>query len=199
MAGKFYAVKVGREPGIYNSWDDCKKMVDGFKNASYKSFKTKEEAEAFIENGKADIEAQETILDDYAFVDGSFNVATGVYGYGGFLISCGKEYILQGCGNDEENASMRNVAGEIGGSMAAVEKAIELGIKELTILYDYLGIEKWATGEWKANKAGTIAYANYMKSVSDKIVIRFRKVEAHTGIVGNERADQLAKEIVGLV
>ena len=31
MASKFYAVKKGKIPGIYNSWDDCKKMVDGFK------------------------------------------------------------------------------------------------------------------------------------------------------------------------
>ena len=30
MAGKFYAVRVGRTPGIYLSWDECKKNVDGF-------------------------------------------------------------------------------------------------------------------------------------------------------------------------
>ena len=48
MASKFYAVKKGKIPGIYNSWDDCKKMVDGFPGAVYKSFKTLEEAEAFV-------------------------------------------------------------------------------------------------------------------------------------------------------
>ena len=46
MASKFYAVKKGKIPGIYNSWDDCKKMVDGFPGAVYKSFKTLEEAGA---------------------------------------------------------------------------------------------------------------------------------------------------------
>ena len=30
MAGKFYAVKKGKVPGIYTSWDACKSMVHGF-------------------------------------------------------------------------------------------------------------------------------------------------------------------------
>ena len=36
---------------------------------------------------------------------------------------------------------MRNVAGEIAGCMAAVKKAIELGLSELDIYYDYSGQE----------------------------------------------------------
>ena len=48
MAGKFYAVRVGRTPGIYLSWDECKKNVDGFSSPVYKSFKTRAEAEEFM-------------------------------------------------------------------------------------------------------------------------------------------------------
>ncbi|MDR0733964.1 MAG: ribonuclease H family protein [Dysgonamonadaceae bacterium] len=45
---KYYVVWKGVETGIYDSWDDCKKQVDGFENALYKSFAVKEEAvEAF--------------------------------------------------------------------------------------------------------------------------------------------------------
>ena len=36
MAGKFYAVKKGKVPGIYTSWDACKSMVHGFPGAVYK-------------------------------------------------------------------------------------------------------------------------------------------------------------------
>lgn len=36
---KFYAVKKGRTPGIYRTWDEAKKQVDGFSSAEYKSFK----------------------------------------------------------------------------------------------------------------------------------------------------------------
>ena len=44
MAEKFYAVKVGRKPGVYLNWNDCKAQVDGYTGAKYKSFKTYEEA-----------------------------------------------------------------------------------------------------------------------------------------------------------
>jgi ribonuclease HI len=43
---KFYVVWIGRKPGIYLKWDDCRKQVDGFEGAKYKGFPTKELAEA---------------------------------------------------------------------------------------------------------------------------------------------------------
>jgi len=45
---KFYAVANGRTIGILLNWDDCHSSVTGYKNASYKKFDTKEEAEKFI-------------------------------------------------------------------------------------------------------------------------------------------------------
>lgn len=45
---KYYAVRTGRCPGIYLTWDECEKNVKGFRNARFKSFKTKEEAQDFI-------------------------------------------------------------------------------------------------------------------------------------------------------
>ena len=83
--------------------------------------------------------------------------------------------------------------------MAAVERAIELKLSEVTIYYDYMGIEMWATGDWKRNKQGTIAYYDYMQSVKNKIKIKFMKVKGHSGVDGNEEADRLAKEAVGNV
>jgi ribonuclease HI len=45
----YYAVAVGKTPGVYKTWDECKKNVFGFKNSIYKKYKTMNDALRFIE------------------------------------------------------------------------------------------------------------------------------------------------------
>lgn len=45
---KYYAVQIGRIPGIYGTWDECKAQIDGVSGAKYKSFSALEEAERFM-------------------------------------------------------------------------------------------------------------------------------------------------------
>lgn len=208
---KYYAVKKGRKTGVYYTWEECKAVVMGFPGAIYKSFPTFDEALAFIKSGaaapksqKPSAEKKETNLvplaadQSYAYVDGSFNAVTGVYGYGVILVTETGRYEFSGSDSDAELASMRNVSGEIEGSMRAVKEAIELGIKSLVIYYDYMGIECWAKGTWKTNKEGTKHYKEYMQAQREKIQIQFHKVAAHTGVELNEAVDQLAKKAVGI-
>ena len=217
MAIKFYAVKKGRVPGIYETWLECKINTDKFSGAEYHSFLTKVEADEYMNAfnvinlvDKINFKTKENLIAKsikheelssigYAFVDGSFNIKTNTYGYGGFITFNGKKEIVQGSGNEEQMAIMRNVAGEILGSINAIKRAIELNLKEINISYDYLGIEMWANDKWRRNKKETKDYYEYIQLARKEIKINFIKVLAHSGIDGNEEADTLAKQAVGII
>jgi ribonuclease HI len=51
---KFYVVWNGRKKGIYTSWNVCKKQIDGFENAQYKSFADLDAAEIAFSKSYAD-------------------------------------------------------------------------------------------------------------------------------------------------
>lgn len=137
---------------------------------------------------------------NYAFIDGSFNPITKVYGCGGFLIDqIGKKHIIQMKGNVSELAKMRNVAGEILGAMEAVHLAQKLGMKKLTIFHDYEGIAAWPLGKWRCEKKETRNYTMFMwKAMDAGLKIYFNHVKGHSGNEWNDEADQLAKLAVGL-
>lgn len=200
MPNKYYAVRRGKNIGVFNSWYECEKQVKGFSGAEYKSFISKQEALEYLNENKTKEEIIEISLKTpYCFVDGSFNEITNTYGYGGFIVENGKKHVIKGSGSDKEFCNMRNVAGEIFGAMFCVKEAIKLELKELTIFYDYVGIEKWVSGEWKTNNKLTSFYHDFMKYNQNYIKLNFVKVKSHSGIEGNELADRLAKESVGIL
>jgi viroplasmin and RNaseH domain-containing protein len=42
---KWYVVFRGRKPGVYNDWGSCQAQVDGYKGASYRGCRDRNEAE----------------------------------------------------------------------------------------------------------------------------------------------------------
>lgn len=50
--GKYYGVWIGRKPGVYESWDDCKAQTDKFPNARYKKLDATNKEDALIEFNK---------------------------------------------------------------------------------------------------------------------------------------------------
>ena len=210
MAKKnFYAVRVGKTPSIYKTWTECQANTSGFPGAVFKGFETLVEAEAFmegvetavtVEQPSSDVQGIDKLPPVYAFTDGSYNIATKVYGYGGFLhYSDSEEDIeIRGNGDDPEEAESRNVSGEVHGAVAAMQKAVELGLTEMTLFYDYEGVEKWPLRMWKANKKISQFYVAEYDKIKDKLKVNFVHVKAHTGIPGNEAADRMAKAEVGI-
>lgn len=136
-------------------------------------------------------------LGNHAYVDGSFNQRSFVYG-SGIVIIVNNEVVHEQSlsGNDPILAKQRNVAGEMRAAMAAMKFAINNYMTSLVIHYDYLGIEKWVTGEWKRNNDYTECYHEFMnKMMKDhNISVYFRKVKAHSNDRFNDRADELAKK-----
>ena len=202
---KYYAVKKGREVGIFNSWDECKRLVMGFPGALYKGFENIDDASDWMGECQSKNNSQkESIVDvmdgkPYAFVDGSYLETKKQYGYGGFLVYGEDKHIIFGRGQDPLFASMRNVGGELCGALEAVKMAIALELKEIWIIYDYIGIERFVTGDWKPTGPATQKYANEMKELQEFIDVHFLKVRGHSGVDGNERADYLAKVAAGVL
>lgn len=192
----WYAVRTGRHPGLYPTWAECQREVTGYPGAAFKGFYTREEAEAFLKGEEAaetaPVEASQMMT---AYVDGSYApFLPDRYAFGAVFLHEGKTETENRLFIDPENASMRNVAGEVAGARRAMEVCIERGIPQLELYYDYAGLEKWCTGEWKTNRPGTRALKAYYDSVRDRLTVHFHKVKSHTGVRYNEMADQLAKE-----
>ncbi len=206
MAQKFYAVRQGKVPGIYLSWDDCRAQVHGYSQAVYKSFPTREEAEKFMQNGAAPMADTSTEDADVtepgllrAYVDGSYVPAKAdSFAYGVVFLDANGIQTASGACKDPDLATMRNVAGEIRGAAYAMQYALEKGYRKLCIYHDYEGIARWCLGDWKTNREGTRAYKAYYDSIKDRLEVQFIKVKGHSGDTYNEMADQLAKKALGL-
>ncbi len=110
MAKKnFYVVWNGVVPGIYKTWDECRKQVEGYEGAIYKSFPTLEQAEkAFNDNpwnyvGKnaqkkssISINVISEIIKDSLAVDAACSGNPGELEYRGVYVKTGEEVFRQG-------------------------------------------------------------------------------------------------------
>ena len=192
---KYYAVKKGRNPGIYTSWDSCLEEVKGYSGAVYKSFKTLEEANDFMDDSKKELDIGENSA--IAYVDGSYNQKLKVYGAGVVYITEGEELELMKSYDDSYHTH-RNVAGEVKASELAITKAIADNKNQIVIYHDYQGIASWAKGEWKTNNELTKSYKKFIDQASQEIKIDFVKVKGHSNDQYNDRADLLAKQACGI-
>lgn len=214
MAKKcFYAVRIGRNPGIYTSWKECNEQVYKFPGSEYKGFTGLHQAKLYMSKATKQVGSKpnqkpktdkeiNNVTKVYTpsviiYTDGSFDEKLKVYGYGLVVIENNGEVLkFFGAGNRPDSLRSRNVTGELIAAMLAVQYAIKNGHKAMELRYDYIGVERWAKGDWKTKTDLTRKYAEAMRNWSDKIDIKFTKVDAHTGNKYNELADILANYAV---
>lgn len=199
---KYYAVKGSDENKIFTSWDECKEYIKG-KNVKHKSFSTIKDANLFLTEEEASLFsiAEESIIDyniPTAYIDGSYDINTGRYSFGGVLLIADKKYEFNKAYDKDKYSEFRNIAGEIKGAGFIIQYAINHNIDELNICYDYEGIEKWYKGIWKAKKSLIKEYIVFSNKVKDKIKINFFKIKSHSNDKYNDEADRLAKAALGI-
>ncbi len=128
----------------------------------------------------------------HIYVDGSY--IDGKTGYGAVILKGGKVIEeLSGLVSPEEAGGSRQVAGELKATVESVKWCRRKGLKNVAIHYDYEGIEKWVSGQWKARQPLTKGYAKFIRGST--LCIQWHNVKSHTGNVWNERADALAKQV----
>lgn len=209
MAKKYYAVKNGRGgvSGVYLSWEDCRSQAEGVPGASYKSFRTLEEAETFLRGKESSLPQKDAAPPEpppyregiaVAYVDGSFLSDTKEFSCGAVLFYDGRQMEFSKKYNDPGMADMHNVAGEIMGAVSVIQYCLDQNVPALEIHHDYEGVAKWAQGVWKANKPGTQAYAAFCREARQRMKLAFIKVRGHSGDYWNDQADALARRALGI-
>lgn len=195
---KYYAVKAGNNPGLFDNWPECQESIKGFSGAVYKSFNSKEEAEAFLsdrdiwgEQIAADIEQGYLV----AFCDGSFDKELNRYSYGVIIID--NSYVetpLCGYGSNPKYIASNNIVGEIFGVINALDWAVSNVYDKIKIYHDYEGLSKWLSGEWNARNDVSKMYTSlYHAKFEGVIEVLFEKVKGHSNNPYNDKADALAK------
>ncbi len=211
---KVYAVAVGVQPGIYETWPEAEKQIKGFAGAKFMGFLDRAAARAWLKNPKyrkpevksaPRPETSELISGEgeiCIYSDGGCINNPGPGGYGCIVIINGQEQELVGGYRLTTNNRMELMACIVG--LRALQQA-ELAEEQIIVVYSdskYVvnGISKgWAIGwqqqGWiKSNKtpaANPDLWGELLALVAGKTV-RFQWVKGHAGHPLNERCDRLA-------
>jgi len=172
---KYYVVWEGLEPGIYDSWEDAREMVENFKGARYKSFPTYGEAlRAYREGGATDgmVLLEEMVrrnagtrvvnydaipeIDQNGWaVDASCLGNPGIMEYRGVEVRTGKEIFSVGPFKDATN----NI-GEYLALVHGISLSQKMGCPRITIYSDSRTAQSWLKrGQVKTTLAHTSANA----------------------------------------
>jgi ribonuclease HI len=199
----FYAVKKGRVPGIYLTWNECEKQVVGFSGAQYKKFLTEDHAKQFID-GSVPVVAKPNSGIQVVYTDGACenNQKSKTGGaVGGVGVYFGK-------------GDSRNIAEPLIGpqtnnraELTAAVRALEVTTGPIEIRTDsqYLiqGMTSWihswgafdpATGGfvWYKTKENMDIWTHLFLLARNRQIV-WTHVRGHTGEAGNEAADSLAR------
>ena len=207
---RYYAVRAGRELGIYQTWPACQEQITGFPGAVFKGFRTLGEAQDFLGDGEAQpkrsAEEDGEQLPDVGvdsgrvviYTDGACSGNPGPGGYG-VVIKCRGDRRELSAGF----AQTTNNRMELRACLAALEALTRRC--DVTLYTDsrYVAdamtkgwVFGWRNKGWR-RKEGPLANADLWKRLLDLCArhdVTFEWVLGHAGNRENERCDELAVE-----
>lgn len=177
---KYYAVKVGKVPGIYTTWKETLPLVAGYPKAIYKSFSTLAEAENFITDKKPELEG---VNYTEVYTDGSFKDKK--MGYA--CLTKDEEYFgsVPTIFNSKKLYKSNNVA-----ELFAIYQALKNFVGDLLIYTDSIFSVNVLQEGYETTK--NIILIDAIKDLMVGRKILFKHVYGHKGNPLNERADLLA-------
>ncbi len=211
MGKKFYAVAHGYTCGIFDDWSQVHPNVNGFRGATYKSFSTLTEAEAFLSSHSVKIvhycsTTQVSVRQKRKAPDEESKSALVIYTDGGCR-NPGTEQAIAGSGvyfgpDDPRNTSA-TVPGDQTSSRAelwaikvAIEEIPENNKEEVCIITDSDSSKNLISRNWKAR-----ANLDILDQIWDLLKARNVTIQwtrGHSGTHGNEMAHQLASQALEL-
>ena len=207
---KYYAVVIGRNPGIYTAWkgqNGAQAQIIRFSGSVYKGFETEGEAKEYMKqpiNEQPDI--QETEAEGLKegkiiiYTDGACINNPGPGGYGVVLKNKRKTKELSGGYRMTTNNRMELMACIMG--LSALKKPPSSVILFSDSQYVVNGITQgWAKGwqskGWMRNKTEPAVNPDLWEQLlklCGQHDVRFQWVRGHDGNEGNERCDELANK-----
>lgn len=141
---KVYAVRKGKQPGLYFSWIECKEQIEGYSGAEFKSFEDLYEANEFLKGNKGNIDLakkyklyEQNWNSAVAFVGGSYDTNENICAYGVLLIYQGE--VIELCGK-VKIAAGESMQGDIIGIRAAMNYCIKNKIPNLIVIHKNTGV-----------------------------------------------------------
>jgi ribonuclease HI len=196
---KFYAIKKGRETGVFLTWDECKTHTFGFQNALFRAFPTREEAHRWL----ADEPEFLDITVCRIYTDGSHQRAKDYLGVGAWALWDEEEHSYSAKVTREmldsygvpKDAEVSNPTAEFIAFAQILRKFQNKTLAvQLVFVSDYVGIKNWMEGTWKTKEPHITAILKSCKETIKTIkgVIVFEWVKGHSHNIGNTHADHLA-------
>ena len=206
MKKKYYAYYFDEKTnGIFDNWENCRDIAYPIK-ARYKSFKTKMEAELWIEKGgvyeireKNEYNLKNIILEDAVYFDAGTGRGRGVEvrvtnnkkesilseitssNFQKFLKD--NNWFINEYGNIQLDNNKTNNFGELLGLILAIKCATKLKITKIFVVFN-LVIKYWSKGAYHQDKlpAETVKFINF--SIEER-----KKYEKNQGIIEHISGD----------